>query len=121
VARRNVRTCALHRSMRKFVNAVAALPRHEEMVKRICALARSGVYDDEIARILTQEGHHSPWETDKVLPVTHFARSVYRAPLDRERFELPTPELVCSTGATADPEGTTEERVLSVWDLVWDF
>ncbi len=25
------------------------------------------------------------------------------------------------TGATADPEGTTEERVLSVWDLVWDF
>lgn len=52
------------------VNAVAALPRHEEMVKRICALARSGVYDDEIARILTQEGHHSPRETDKVLPVT---------------------------------------------------
>jgi hypothetical protein len=50
-----------------------------------------------------------------------FARSVYRAPLDRERFELPTPELVSRTGATADPEGTTEERVLSVWDLVWDF
>ncbi|WOH52156.1 MULTISPECIES: recombinase family protein [unclassified Bradyrhizobium] len=52
------------------VNAVAALPRHKEMVERICALARDGAYDDEIARILTQEGHHSPWEADKVLPIT---------------------------------------------------
>jgi DNA invertase Pin-like site-specific DNA recombinase len=52
------------------VNAVAALPRHEEMVERICALARNGAYDDEIARILTEEGHHSPWEADKVLPIT---------------------------------------------------
>jgi hypothetical protein len=52
------------------VNAVAALPRHEEMVDRICALARDGVHDDEIARILTEEGHHSPWKVDKVLPIT---------------------------------------------------
>jgi len=52
------------------VNAVAALPRHQEMVERICALAHEGMHDDEIARILTQEGHHSPWEADKVLPVT---------------------------------------------------
>ena len=29
-----------------------------------------GMHDDEIARILTQEGHHSPWEADKVLPIT---------------------------------------------------
>ena len=40
------------------------------MVERICALAHEGVRDDEIARILTLEGHHSPWEADKVLPVT---------------------------------------------------
>src|SRR5882724_3353155 len=43
------------------VNAVAALPRHQEMVERICALTHEGMHDDEIARILTQEGHHSPW------------------------------------------------------------
>ncbi|MHC2691813.1 hypothetical protein ACVMFA_009755 [Bradyrhizobium liaoningense] len=52
------------------VNAVAALQRHKEMVERICALARDGAYDDEIARVLTQEGHHSPWEANKVLPIT---------------------------------------------------
>jgi hypothetical protein len=52
------------------VNAVAALPRHQEMVERICALTHEGMHDEEIARILTQEGHHSPWETDRVLPVT---------------------------------------------------
>jgi hypothetical protein len=52
------------------VNAVAALPRHQEMVERICALAHEGMHDDEIAQILTQEGHHSPWEADKVLPIT---------------------------------------------------
>lgn len=52
------------------VNAVAALPRHKEMVERICALAHEGMHDDEIAHILTEEGHHSPWEADKVLPVT---------------------------------------------------
>lgn len=50
--------------------AVAALPRHQEMVVRIYALAREGMHDDEIARILTQEGHHSPWEAEKVLPIT---------------------------------------------------
>jgi DNA invertase Pin-like site-specific DNA recombinase len=52
------------------VNAVAALPRHREMIARTCALAKEGLHDEEIARILTQEGHHSPWEPDKVLPVT---------------------------------------------------
>jgi hypothetical protein len=40
------------------------------MVERICALTHEGMHDEEIARILTQEGHHSPWETDRVLPVT---------------------------------------------------
>ncbi|WMT72101.1 hypothetical protein [Bradyrhizobium sp. Ash2021] len=52
------------------VNAVAALPRHLEMVERICTLAHEGMHDGEIARILTQEGYHSPWVADKVLPVT---------------------------------------------------
>ena len=51
-------------------SAVAALTRHREMIARICALAQDGLHDQEIARILTQEGHHSPWEPDKVLPVT---------------------------------------------------
>ena len=49
------------------VNAVAALPRHPEMFAHLC-IGQEGLYDEEIARILTQEGHHSPWETDKVLP-----------------------------------------------------
>jgi hypothetical protein len=52
------------------VNAVTALPRYREMVGRIYALAHEGRSDDEIAHILTKEGHHSPWETDKVLPTT---------------------------------------------------
>jgi DNA invertase Pin-like site-specific DNA recombinase len=52
------------------VSSITALPRYKEMVKRICALARAGVPDDELARILTDEGHHSPWEVDKVLPIT---------------------------------------------------
>jgi DNA invertase Pin-like site-specific DNA recombinase len=52
------------------VNAVAALPRYREMIARIFAMAQEGLHDEEIARILTQEGHRSPSETDKVLPVT---------------------------------------------------
>jgi hypothetical protein len=42
------------------VTAVAVLPRHREMIARICALAKEGLHDEEIARILTQEGHRSP-------------------------------------------------------------
>jgi hypothetical protein len=52
------------------VNALAALPRHAEMEQRICELATTGRYDDEIARILTAEGHRSPWRSADVLPST---------------------------------------------------
>jgi hypothetical protein len=52
------------------VNALAALPRHAEMEQRICELAATGLYDDEIARMLTAEGHRSPWRGAEVLPST---------------------------------------------------
>lgn len=52
------------------VNSVTVLPRYRELIVRICALAHEGRSDGEIAQILTKEGHHSPWETDKVLPTT---------------------------------------------------
>src|SRR4029453_15661468 len=43
------------------VHALSALPRCAEMQQRICELAANGRYDDEIARMLTAEGHRSPW------------------------------------------------------------
>jgi DNA invertase Pin-like site-specific DNA recombinase len=52
------------------VNALAALPRHAEMEQRVCELAATGLYDDEIARMLTAEGHRSPWRGAEVLPST---------------------------------------------------
>jgi DNA invertase Pin-like site-specific DNA recombinase len=52
------------------VNSLAALPRHAEMEQRICELAATGHYDDEIARMLTAEGHRSPWRGAEVLPST---------------------------------------------------
>ena len=52
------------------VNALAALPRHAEMEQRICDLAATGNYDEEIARILTAEGHRSAWRVAEVLPST---------------------------------------------------
>jgi hypothetical protein len=52
------------------VNALAALPRHAEMVARVLALARVGVGDVAIARTLTAEGHHSARHSTAVLPST---------------------------------------------------
>jgi DNA invertase Pin-like site-specific DNA recombinase len=52
------------------VNALAALPRHAEMEQRVCELAANGLYDDEIARMLTAEGHRSPWRGAEVLTST---------------------------------------------------
>jgi DNA invertase Pin-like site-specific DNA recombinase len=52
------------------VNALTALPRHAEMEQRVRDLAAAGHYDDEIARILTAEGHRSPWRGTEVLPST---------------------------------------------------
>ena len=52
------------------VNAVANLTRGDEMRDRLLELAQAGMPDDEIARVLTSEGHRSPDSPDKVLPIT---------------------------------------------------
>ena len=52
------------------VNGIAALTRGAEMQVRILDLARAGLYDDEIAVQLTQEGHRSPTCPDRVRPTT---------------------------------------------------
>jgi DNA invertase Pin-like site-specific DNA recombinase len=57
-------------SVRMRVNAVAKLTRGEEMRDRALDLARSGTSDDEIAAILSSEGHRSPNCADRVLPIT---------------------------------------------------
>jgi DNA invertase Pin-like site-specific DNA recombinase len=56
--------------VKMMVNGVANLTRGEEMRERLIDLARDGVPDDEIAAILTDEGHRSPTCPEKVLPVT---------------------------------------------------
>jgi hypothetical protein len=40
------------------------------MEQRVRELAATGLYDDEIARILTAERHRSPWRGAEVLPST---------------------------------------------------
>lgn len=52
------------------VNSVAKLTRGEEMRVRLLDLAKAGMPDDEIAAVLTREGHRSPNCADKVLPIT---------------------------------------------------
>jgi hypothetical protein len=52
------------------VNALSALPRQAEMQQRVCELAKAGLFDDEIARTLTAEGHRSPWRGTEVLAST---------------------------------------------------
>jgi DNA invertase Pin-like site-specific DNA recombinase len=52
------------------VNSLTALPRFPEMEQRICELAAEGLHDDQIVRILTEEGHRSPWRGTEVLPST---------------------------------------------------
>jgi len=52
------------------VNSVAKLTRGEEMRARLLDLAKTGVPDDEIATLLSEEGHRSPNCADKVLSIT---------------------------------------------------
>jgi DNA invertase Pin-like site-specific DNA recombinase len=52
------------------VNSVAHLARGAEMRDRVLDLARAGMPDDEIAAVLTGEGHRSPNCAEKVLPIT---------------------------------------------------
>ncbi|WP_235977375.1 hypothetical protein [Bradyrhizobium archetypum] len=50
------------------VNSVANLARGAEMRERLLELARTKMHDDEMAAMLTSEGHGSPNCPDKVLP-----------------------------------------------------
>jgi DNA invertase Pin-like site-specific DNA recombinase len=52
------------------VNSFAALPRGAEMEARALELARAGMHDEEIAQVLTAEGHRSPGREEGVLPAT---------------------------------------------------
>ena len=52
------------------VSGIASLTRGPEMQARILELAQAGRHDDEIAALLTQEGHRSPSCPDRVLTVT---------------------------------------------------
>jgi hypothetical protein len=52
------------------VGSLANLTRGAEMRDRVIELARTKMHDDEIAAVLTREGHRSPNCADKVLPIT---------------------------------------------------
>jgi hypothetical protein len=52
------------------VNSLTALSRGAEMEQRVCEFANAGQYDEEIAQILTAEGHRSPWRDTEVLSST---------------------------------------------------
>lgn len=76
------------------VNSVTELTRGTEMRERSLALARDGVPDDEIAAILTQEGHRSPRCADKVLPIT-VAERVVHATVQPKAVAHPTDARSC--------------------------
>ena len=52
------------------VARLTALTRGAEMRERVIALARADMPDEEIAALLTSEGHRSPTCAERVLPVT---------------------------------------------------
>ena len=52
------------------VNSVTKLARGAEMCARILSLAKAGMHDDEIADLLTREGHRSPNCVERVQPIT---------------------------------------------------
>jgi DNA invertase Pin-like site-specific DNA recombinase len=71
------------------VNSLSALPRHAEMEQRVCELAAAGYYDDEIARMLTAEGHRSPWRCTEVLASTVQSIRIRRGVKVRQRTRWP--------------------------------
>ena len=83
------------------VDSVAKLTRGEEMRERVLDLARAGMHDDEIAAILTCEGHRSPNCADKVLPIT--VQRIRSAPASRV--------------TSSAPGGTTIPDLLSAQEL----
>jgi DNA invertase Pin-like site-specific DNA recombinase len=52
------------------VNTITHLAKGAEMTERVLELACAKLHDDEIASILTDEGHRSPNCVDRVLPIT---------------------------------------------------
>lgn len=56
--------------VRRRVSSVKKLARGAEMRDQALNLARAGMYDDQIAAVLTSEGHRSPNSEDEVLPMT---------------------------------------------------
>lgn len=87
--------------VKRKVNAVARLARGIEMRDRVLSLVRAGMYDDQIAALLTSEGHRSPNSDVVVLPATihRIRRSAgMHAPQQRTRWihdsgTLTAPEL----------------------------
>ncbi len=88
------------------VTAIAKLARGGEMRARLLDLAKEGRPDNEIARLLTEEGHRSANCADMVLPVTvqriRLAEGI-KAPPSRRRWEhdpgvLSTTELAAKLG-----------------------
>ena len=82
------------------VNSVTKLARGMEMRDRVLALAKKGMHDDEIADLLTREGHRSPTCAEKVLPVTvrcvrigAAIRVAHRSRWSHDRSVLSAPEL----------------------------
>jgi DNA invertase Pin-like site-specific DNA recombinase len=61
---------ATNLKVRRRVNAIGKLTRGMEMRDQALALARAGMYDDQIAAALTTEGHRSPNSEAEVLPIT---------------------------------------------------
>jgi DNA invertase Pin-like site-specific DNA recombinase len=59
-----------HLEIPRRVNAVTKLARGAEMRDRVLTLAGAGLYDDQIASMLTSEGHRSPNRDRGVLPIT---------------------------------------------------
>ena len=56
--------------VKMHVGSIANLTRGAQMQERVLELARTKMHDDEIATVLTSEGHRSPNCPDKVLPIT---------------------------------------------------
>jgi DNA invertase Pin-like site-specific DNA recombinase len=92
--------------VRMRVNGIAKLTRGLEMRDRALALAHDGMHDDEIAAVLTREGHRSPTCKDRVLPVTvQLIRRAEKIKVGQQRIRwqhgagrLSAPELAAKLG-----------------------
>ncbi len=100
----------LHVKMK--VNSFAKLARGEELRTRLLELARTGVPDDEIAKILTREGHHSPHCEEKVLPITvQRLRLAAGIKVKAQRNRCERPAKAFSLGREVDIIGRVSSRL----------